>query len=577
MIAACGGGGSGSSDCQDGTTRSCYAGPPGTEGVGQCKAGIETCSGGRWPGICIGDVTPFVEKCNGLDDNCNGVVDDVSGSGDACTGSNGCEGETTCDGGMVRCVAPLRNECAVCGGDPVDGLGTTCEANGCAGAMACNGEGDGTVCSAPTQNECGVCGGPAVADLGTTCMGAGNCAGRLACDASGTAATCDCSEQLCNNNGTLRPIHAPQPGDLVITEVMPNPDQVADTAGEWFEVRAMTALDLNGLQLDRASDALAPVTITAFDCMPVAEGDYLVFARNADSTMNGGLPPVTATFNFALIDGTTANPGDVRVMYAGTVIDAITWTSTRVGKAHQLDPSKIDAIANDDPSNFCDAMTTYGDGDFGTPGQANPPCPLVAGPGECVDNGTTVRPIVKPAAGTLVITELMPRPAVGDNGPGEWFEITNVGTTAFDLNGLGLDRADDTRAPDVISANACRPLAPTAFALFARGADPSTNGGLPAVDATFGFGMLNTNGNVRVVDPASCDTTSPFACTTVYDVVAYTTTTVWPMFASAGESAQLKDDSFTTTANDVAANYCAGQQDYGSGGKGTPGAANDCP
>jgi hypothetical protein len=184
---------------------------------------------------------------------------------------------------------------------------------------------------------------------------------------------------------------------------------------------------------------------------------------------------------------------------------------------------------------------------------------------------------VKPAAGQLVITELMPRPAFADNGAGEWFEITNVGGSSFDLNGLGLDREADSRAADIVSSVACKPLAPNTFALFARGTNPDTNGGLPMVDATFGFGMVNTNGNVRVVDPATCDNTAPFACSTVYDSVSYTTTTQWPFFATAGVSAQLKQGMYTTTANDDPANYCPGTTDYGTGGKGTPRAANNCP
>ncbi|MBI5516831.1 MAG: M23 family metallopeptidase [Deltaproteobacteria bacterium] len=60
----------------DGLSRSCYAGPAGTAGRGVCRAGTETCAGGRW-GACAGQVLPRAEACNRLDDDCDGRVDDA--------------------------------------------------------------------------------------------------------------------------------------------------------------------------------------------------------------------------------------------------------------------------------------------------------------------------------------------------------------------------------------------------------------------------------------------------------------------------------------------------------------------
>ncbi len=395
----------------------------------------------------------------------------------------------------------------------------------------------------------------------------------------------DCAPVIagaCSDNGVMRDAVAPMVGDLVITEVMPNPAGNSDTTAEWFEVVAKNPVDLNGISLDRAGDTAGGSNITSASCLHLDAGDYAIFARSTDATMNGMLPAASlmGTFSFSLVDGSMTTPGDVQVSLNGTVLDSITWTSTRSGRAHQLASDKYDATQNDDESSFCDATTVYaGNGataDYGTPAAANLTCAPQVQPGQCLDGGTP-RAIVPPTVGNLVITELMPRPAVADNGAAEWFEITNIGTTSFDLNGLGLDRDADSRAPDVVGAADCKPLAPNTFALFARGSSSATNGGLPAVDATFGFGMLNAGGNVRVVDPTSCDTASPFACTTIFDSVAYTTTTTWTMFATAGVSGQLKQTLYTTTDNDMAANYCAGTVDYGTGGKGTPKADNTCP
>jgi hypothetical protein len=384
----------------------------------------------------------------------------------------------------------------------------------------------------------------------------------------------------CTDGGAMRPVVSPATGELVITEVMPSPSKVSDTAGEWFEIKALAPVDLNGLGLDRAGDTANPTVIESPTCIHVDTGDHVVFAKSLDSAMNGGVTGAVATFGFSMVAGSTTSPGDVQILAGSTVIDAISWTKSTTGKGLQLDPDLTDAISNDNTSNFCDATATYGLGDFGTPGAANGQCTMLPPAGMCDDNGT-LRAIVKPEANAVVITEIMPNPKT--EPAQEWFEITNAGTASFDLNGLGLDRANDTRLPDPINSAACKPLAPGTFALFARSADMMTNGMLPAPDATFGFGMINsgnatTIADVQVVDPSTC-TGMPIVCTTVYDQVNYSTTNGWPssMATADGVSAQLMPGMYTTTANDAAASFCPGIAGYGDlTNLGTPKAANTC-
>lgn len=286
--------------------------------------------------------------------------------------------------------------------------------------------------------------------------------------------------------------------------------------------------------------------------------------------MNGGLT-TAGVFSFSL--NPTSNP-DVQVVYGSTIIDSVTWTTSTSGRSLALDPDLTNATANDDPANFCNGATIYNGTDYGTPGDDNEQCAAQPGPGQCLDNGVP-RAIVKPAAGQLVITEIMPNPKT--ETVQEWFEITNTGAASFDLNGLGLDRDNDSRIPDVVTSAACKPLAPGAFALFARSTTMMTNGGLMTVDATIGFTMVNGNGDVRVVDPTTCSGT-PIVCTTVYDSLVYTTANGWPATATAdGASAQLKPGMYTTTNNDSFANFCPGFMAYGDlTNLGTPRAANTC-
>lgn len=377
----------------------------------------------------------------------------------------------------------------------------------------------------------------------------------------------DCTPVIvgqCNDGIAMRDTVGPGPGDLVITEVMPSPSTVDDAFGEWFEARVMKDLDLNGVGLDRAGDTTAnPDLIESLDCLRVTAGTHVVFARDVDSLLNGGLT-AHAPFRFALITGTAGAPGDLRIMNGPTIVDAVAWTSSRTSRSLSLDPDLTNVTANDDGSNFCDGATAYNTVgaivDFGTPGAANAQCPLLPPAGQCLDSGTP-RPIVKPAAGQLVITELLANPAgTGSDAAQEWFEIKNTGATAFDLNGLGL--RGNTTTVNLISSADCKRVAPGGYALFAHGTDPAANGMLPAVDATFSFALVQSNGSLTVLDG-----------TAVVDAVT------WTIGIQDGASKQLPPALTTTTANDNPDSFCDAlpTQIYGSAANlGTPRAVNAC-
>src|SRR5690606_24350216 len=148
------------------------------------------------------------------------------------------------------------------------------------------------------------------------------------------------STGTCTEGGVERELVPPQPGDLVITELMPDPSAVADGAGEWIEVLVTADVDLNGLELgdDPSSpDATLPI---GGDCLAASAGDRVVRAKNADETLNGGLPPVLATFGFNLTNG----GGTLFVGMGGEAFDTVTWTGSTPGAAWTVDPAAEDPI-----------------------------------------------------------------------------------------------------------------------------------------------------------------------------------------------------------------------------------------
>jgi hypothetical protein len=103
--------------CVNGQQQSCYTGAPGTQGVGICKTGTQTCSSGNW-GSCVGQVVPWLETCDGSDNDCDGVVDDGNPQGGvACsTGLMGvcATGTNYCQSGILKCVQNQQATTEVC-------------------------------------------------------------------------------------------------------------------------------------------------------------------------------------------------------------------------------------------------------------------------------------------------------------------------------------------------------------------------------------------------------------------------------------------------------------------------------
>jgi len=207
-------------NCIDGNSQGCYTGAPGTQGVGACKAGTQTCSSGQW-GACNGQVVPTTETCNGKDDDCDGQTDEGNpGGGGACTtglygvcspGTYQCQNSTlTC----VQNVQPAPSD--TCGNGLDDNCNGSADENcGCAHDVCSTGtkltggcdssQGncvtqvcavDGFCCSTSWDSLC-------VSRVRTTCKSLkcsesqGSCSHTLCTSGSALAIGCDLAKANC--------------------------------------------------------------------------------------------------------------------------------------------------------------------------------------------------------------------------------------------------------------------------------------------------------------------------------------------------------------------------------------------
>ncbi|MFB6372180.1 MAG: lamin tail domain-containing protein, partial [Bradymonadaceae bacterium] len=195
--------------------------------------------------------------------------------------------------------------------------------------------------------------------------------------------TFSCTDQELCVTGACEPLpsNLPGEGDLVITEMMGNPDAVSDTAGEWIEVYNPTQSKLSLFSIvirDSESGGKQDTYTVVEKGAEIGAGSYAVFARNTDSGKNGGISG-TLKYSGSHLKNSSDGMTISLVRQDGTVVDKAHYAKPKTGTAQQLSLSTYDggsspASANDDAANWCGATDTYGDGDLGTPGADNVSC-----------------------------------------------------------------------------------------------------------------------------------------------------------------------------------------------------------
>lgn len=163
-------------------------------------------------------------------------------------------------------------------------------------------------------------------------------------------------DQNCDGvDGTAVLLSSLTEGDLLLTELMPNPAAVSDSAGEWVEIYNTTADPISLDGLSEPCEIAEPVAI--------APGEHLVLIKNADSGANGGIEGAVQC-NISL----TNSAGTKRVSGQGVTTDTVDYGTPKSGKSIQR------GYSGGYSDSLCDSSIAYGSGDLGTPGDFNQGC-----------------------------------------------------------------------------------------------------------------------------------------------------------------------------------------------------------
>ncbi len=175
------------------------------------------------------------------------------------------------------------------------------------------------------------------------------------------------------DNATTTAAGSVSPGDIIITEIMMDPNAVGDNDGEYFEIfnTTVSAIDIDGWTI--SDDDSESHTINNGGPLMVPAGGFLVLGESIVTTTNGGVPVAYAYSAISL-----ANSGDEIILQtSGSVeIDRVEYD----GGTLWPDPTGTSMIFtglstddNNDGSLWVESYTreagyTTAAGDYGSPG-----------------------------------------------------------------------------------------------------------------------------------------------------------------------------------------------------------------
>ena len=254
-------------------------------------------------------------------------------------------------------------------------------------------------------------------------------------DGDGCSSSCNIENCGGGDDGSSDPV-AILLGDIVINEIMQNPDVVSDANGEWFELYNTTDSDIN-LEGCTISDNGSDSHIIG-ELLTIPANGYAVLAKNVDPLINDGITP-DYVYGFTL-----GNTDDEIILVCGSIeIDKVEYD----GGPEFPDPAGASMILNDPlnnnniGTNWCVSTSSYSNDNLGTPGIQNDSCG--GGGSACVDSD---------GDGVCDDTDNcpdIPNPNQEDtdtDGVGDACEITD--SQCIDNDGDGYGTGDTTNCPN---------------------------------------------------------------------------------------------------------------------------------
>ena len=342
----------------------------------------------------------------------------------------------------------------------------------------------------------------------------------------------------------------PQPGDLLVTELMVAPAQ----GREWFELHNEVDVDLelSGCVLaEEGAGLVHEHTLTGErGTTALATGEFLVLSASGADLFGDGA--MEADYEYSTLTFNNSDPEELTIRCQGVEVERVAydWSSWGGDRGHTLsrDPGALDLwCLGSDAIEVDDEAVAWG-----TPGSENPPC-----------EGGEAAPSQYPFPGEVVITEVMVAPSSGTVFP-EWLEVVNVGERPVDLDGCVVEDNGHSSTLQVM-----RGLGPGQVAVMAAGSfDPLCD---VAVWGEYGGSVTFNNSSP---DRAAISCPNAEGEWSLIDEVTFEWS-VWEL--DKGTSLVLDADSVDAVDNDAAENWCAAPLDAwscevdGHIDRGTPG------
>lgn len=287
--------------------------------------------------------------------------------------------------------------------------------------------------------------------------------------------------------GNASAVTGPQ---IVINEVMADPNAVSDDAGEWVELHNVGSASVNiqGWKLVSGNDAVHTIATS----VTVAAGGYAVLARNGSKSRNGG---VIANYTY----GTSlnlANATDWIVVRdaADATVDSVSWVSMPTGATRGVKDPTSDNLSVDG-ANWQTSTTVFGKGDKGTPGKVNDGYVAPALPVSTVS--------VSPATASITVGATQQFTATGKDANGipvaTTFTWTTSNAAVATVSGSGLATGVGAGSATITATSANGVAGTAALTVTTSGGGTASELVVRVLDIGQGDANLITNGASKVI------------------------------------------------------------------------------